>query len=186
MEKDLENLIWKNPKAAELISQNFPRMVDKIKDDFRELVKEGVTRILPSDFVVETGSPVSKFNSQIWIRHNSDYPEWKTCYGIETFSGFGYFGGQLICGIMQINENSVLLPKSLQKYDGRGGWIQYMAIKDVDERDLDFADMEFLSKLGLDATFRDSLVDKVVDEFRRFFGETKEDFLRVFKTIIND
>lgn len=38
--------------------------------------------------------------------------------------------------------------------------------------------MEFLARLGLDAKYMDSLVDKVADKLYKFFDRTKDEFLR--------
>lgn len=181
MEKDLENLLLANPKAAELIHQNFPKILNKIKSDFRELVIQELGEILPDDFVIERGNDVSKNNSQLWIKPQSNGKNWWPCYGIETFSGHGNFEGQLICGIICNKTNFDDLPKSLQHYDHRGWWMQYIAIKTPDGTDLDFADTEFITKLGSDHRYRDVLVAEIIKVFTAFFEETKDEFLRAFK-----
>lgn len=99
-QEELNEVMLSHMEEAEFIAQNYDKMVNKIRDNFRNrLIKELTASLNENFYEIKKGGDISKKYAQIWINLKSD-PKPVFKFGVESFSGKGNINGDLFVGIL--------------------------------------------------------------------------------------
>ncbi|MDQ0108482.1 hypothetical protein J2T02_003615 [Chitinophaga terrae (ex Kim and Jung 2007)] len=181
MEQQLNNLILDNIDSAALIVRNFESAVNKFRNEFRDEVALRIQKGLSSNYRLTKGLDVNKVNSQLWIEpaHLDNSP---IKYGIETFSGRGYFETKgIIYGLFSPTLKTFPLSESLKKFDSEGHWLQYSVVRDSQGNAITLNRPEYIKLLYSNGIFREETIQTIVTEFLIYFNETNEEVLNISK-----
>jgi hypothetical protein len=148
---ELTKLMLDNFEGSKYISENYDRVLNQLRDNFRkklmdelkvELKKEGYN----FEYLVEIGGPIQKNFAQIWIRMPQQ-PEFDFCFGIESFSGKGNLNGNLFVGIY--NQNNSPLIASLPDDNMISNlWRQVQPIKSKENNNINLSNAYWVKVLS--------------------------------------
>ncbi|MGJ8594132.1 MAG: PD-(D/E)XK nuclease family protein [Aquaticitalea sp.] len=98
-DKELFDVIIKNIEASRYIVDNYDRMVNRLKNRFRDDLKVALeTHFKEGPYDIRYDKKVENKYSQLWIHFKSN-PQPQILFGIEPFSGQGHKDGHLFIGL---------------------------------------------------------------------------------------
>lgn len=167
-ELQLTELMLKHYKEAEYITANFVKVSSAIKERVRQSVIKKLQVILEDKFIVEPGSTADKWFSQIWFKMKG-FEKNNLFFGLESFSGNGNYNGDLFIGVYYSGKDTSGYAQgndSLSKC-----WINTHLIPEFDGAKMNLRNSETLQKLHSNETFRNGLVDHIVNEACNYLKE---------------
>ncbi len=95
-EKEIDKLIINNLEAAKYVASAYKSSLQRIRENFRTTLMMELTKTL-KEYKVYNARDVNARHSALWIKSTkNDDPILK--FGLETFSGDGHYGGNLMLG----------------------------------------------------------------------------------------
>ena len=179
---DLKKLIIENIELSRAVSLNYYEVLTSIKIRFQTDIYNQLTGKVLKNWTVDLGKKANSPNASIWIKPpNVESALW---YGIETFSGTGFFKDQFIVGIIDMNRRyAEVFDKSFKKeaLQTKMPWLDYKIVKDHENNPLNFSDDSFLVRLESDSVYREGLVQHILNVFFDYFNSSHEVILELTK-----
>ena len=162
-QKDLElkRLVLQNLNEAELIANNYSKIINEVKNDFREELKK-LLQLEFSSYMIETRLQVHQTCASLWFR-SEELNEKRIWFGIESFSGKGHLDGNLFMGIYDEQTN---IPKHEAYNKLNDIWVHHQVLK-YHEKPINLEDKDFLKLLVNDKNLK-LIAEKVAKEISEF------------------
>lgn len=173
---ELQQLILKNYRSAELIARNFDQAKEKLCTQLRTAVIDELNqRLRETTYYAEEGSKITASYAQIWIRNK--YKENAPVYfGMEPFGtnpNYAIFHGIFTYGDVNFEQKAEVIRHN--QY-----WSNLEYVSDFEGVTLHLGNVEFIEKLFSFSHFFDGVVDHLCSSFMRYLeenGQLVEDYL---------
>jgi len=106
-DKELERLILENLEESRFIANNYNKVTDELKKQFRNKVKNSLREKLGADFEVRTHRKIDENYSKLWIQPRK-WLDTQLKFAIEPFSGKGNKDGYLFIGLYDKKDSQVV------------------------------------------------------------------------------
>lgn len=174
----LKAVIFDNIIEAKEIYENYQLILDQTKINFQNEVFEGVKQFIDNElWSVQIGNKADKYNAQIWIKPKEMKGN-SPCFGIESFSGRGFFASQIIIGVFCFDNTDTIKEEfGFNRIQGR--WLDPNEVS-IDNDSINFNDDLFISKIEKDLTYRELVKNTILNNFQEYFEKYKEVVLKLF------
>ncbi|TXE15703.1 hypothetical protein ES692_15605 [Psychroserpens burtonensis] len=135
-EKELGEIMLDNLLESEYISNNYQRVLNTIRENFRTALANSLCEKLDSEiFNIVIGDAIDKQYAQLWI-YIKGFENPQLCFGVETFSGVPINHGNIFVGILdqKAKESDFLALKTFTMLNEWWPHHQYLEI----EKDMTF------------------------------------------------
>lgn len=163
MKEDVDQIVLSNLKSSEIIAQAFHRIKFKIPYIIRQQLCEKLSSRLP-DYSVEALEKIEAFNSKIWFFSNRFSKDVRVCFGIEPFSGNGYYGRDLFIGILDLDSQNENIFKEYYDVAEIYGWWRGAKHFEFEKSKINLSDLEFLQSLSNQPLKLEMLIDSIVED----------------------
>jgi len=120
---ELKRVMLQNLNEAELIANNYQKLINEVKNDFREELKNILQKQF-SSFQLETRLPIHQHYSSLWFRSELLNKK-RIWFGVESFSGKGHLDGNLFVG-MYDDANFIENTEKLNSLNEK--WVHYQLL----------------------------------------------------------
>jgi hypothetical protein len=167
-ENKLVELMLQYFDEAEYIADNFTKIKLNIGEEVRRAVAERVQEILGDKYWVEVGAPITNVYAQIWLGLNR-FQDAKLHFGIESFNGSGWHGGQLFMGVYHNAGGSRSKFANIPGNSNTNAyWVDQYKLPELNGFPINFKNSGTLRKYHADLNFRKDLVVYISDEIIRY------------------
>jgi hypothetical protein len=163
---ELTKLMLDNFEGSKYISENYDRVLNQIRNNFRkQLIEKLQTSLDAKKYLVNEGASIQNKYSQIWISLIKQ-PEPEFQIGIESFSGRGNLNGNLFVGIYN-PKNAIEIAELLDENKLSNVWRQSRFIKTESNNKVNLSN-EYWMKV---------LADKNSSEYKRLIEKCEKDVI---------
>jgi len=166
-EKELIELMFNYFEESSFIASNFAEAQHTITEDLRQQVITALKSILPEKFNVVPGATSNKVYSQIWITLK-DKEKHGLQFGLESFSGKGFFNGGLFVGLFSnLNDGKhhpITLEHSIDNTKTSYWWIDQKQLPDFEGLPVNLSNSKLLLRLYKDEAFKKRLIDYIANQ----------------------
>lgn len=170
---DLKKLIIENIELSRAVSLNYREVLINIKNQFQQEIHDQLSGRIGEGWTVAIGKKANSPNASIWIKPpHVDSGLW---YGIETFSGTGFFKDQVIVGVIDMNRRYAQgFDKAFEKEtpQRRMPWLDYKIVKDHEGVAVNFNDDLLVVRLEKDTDYRKALTEHILKVFFDYFNQS--------------
>ncbi len=173
-EIEMTKSILKNYEAANYIHANIDKLINRIRETFRQaVIKELQSKLDNNIYRIEAGNTPDNLHSQIWIElvntKNSTLR-----FGVESFSGRGNKGGIMLVGVfdkliqgIKIDFVDGSIDTSFSKW-----WPVFRPLKTLENNTLHLNSGPLLNKLSdRDSPQFNELLDNTISQIIKFINE---------------
>jgi hypothetical protein len=174
-EKELAEIMLNNMVESEYISNNYQRVLNTIRKNFRTAIANDLSDNLDNEkFEVIIGDAIEKKYAQIWI-HIKGTKNDQLCFGVETFSGLAINHGDLFVGILD-TENTSSDFKVLKDFNTLNAWWpHHKKLLTVDENTFDLRDHSIIKLIrDKESDSCKKLIATCVDQIIEFVNTNTE------------
>jgi hypothetical protein len=173
-EKELFDIISDNLEESKYIVDNYQKLINTIRDSFRNDVKTSLENKLDKEkYTVEVGSNIENSYAQLWVTYTGKVNH-KLKYGIESFSGRGNKRGKMYVGIF--GKQALPELKHFGELERINAFWQHIAyLKTKDDNSLNLNSSVLLNRIRDKEAKYDALLDKVVKQIILFINSTEKD-----------
>lgn len=180
-QRELEKIILSNYEVSSFVASNFEKAAQNLKEKFRCDVINLLKVEIGDKYLIESGSPASFTNSQIWIKpisiHNSHL-----CFGIESFSGKNHFN-TLIIGIFNKNAPTKTGYSEIEGVDSYSNWwLNVKYFEDFQNKKIYLGSSETISLIYSDLDFRKGLLNDIVRQVKEYLDIEVERLINFINT----
>ena len=139
-EYELRELVLKNIEEASIIATKYNKVVDDIRDDFRDKVMEFL-QTETNNYTVNKLKNINSDFASLWF-NNENTVKNQRWFGIESFSGKGHAKTALFVGVF--DKQGISLADNSNALNKR--WILHQILK-FDNEDVDLSNLKFIQKI---------------------------------------
>lgn len=173
-EKELFDIISDNLEESKYIVDNYQKLINTIRDSFRNDVKTGLENKLDNQkYTVEVGANIENSYAQLWVTYTGKVNH-KLIYGIESFSGRGNKRGKMFVGVF--GKEALPELKHFEELERINAFWQHVAyLKTKDDNSLNLNSSVLLNRIRDKEAKYDTLLDTVVKQIILFINNTEKD-----------
>lgn len=188
MSEEIIKIIQKDFKSANEILKNYAQAKSNVLNSIRDKASEKLeNRLKEKYFIYKSEQTVDSYNSSIIIKHKN-YDNESTFFCINSFSGLisddRLLGKTLFVGILDYEQNNRLYfleEKKTKNIIEKGWWWEINPIKNFEEFNIDFSDLDFLQFIANDSSRINELVNHIVDFVSEYIDRNEELILKIFE-----
>ncbi|WP_266203373.1 PDDEXK-like family protein [Pontibacter kalidii] len=175
-QKNLNEIMLSHIRESAYIAENFAKVSATIKEGVRRSVLEKLKERFGATLTMAAGRDINDRYSQIWIKLKG-MEKRKMFFGLESFSGQGHKGGVLFIGVYNNSNKKNEYTEKSERFTSN--WYNLKELPNYDGYVLNFGNPDTLQKLHADASFKENLVDHIVNEVGVYL-EQHADLLRAY------
>ncbi len=168
-EKELIDLMFKYYEESAFIANNFNKVRQIIGEEIRQKVIAVLTAKLPPIYLVKAGKNAFNNYSQIWLSLKQ-FPNSVLTFGIESFSGIGWFEGNLFIGVYNDGAEKSKFGELCNNTNTNRWWVDQYLIKDLLQTKMNLSNPDTLKKLSSDNNFKEEFVNHIVTEVMEYLN----------------
>lgn len=176
-QEDLLNLLIQNYNEAEMITNNFYTLINKLTSEIRDEIIDLLNNS-NKDYFVSKGGNTSNVVSQIWIELNN-FKDKNFYFGIESFSAGSNANSYLFVGLYS-QGGKKYLGKTTNQYLNEY-WPSVVHYDKFEDFPINFKSKETLLKLNKNKDFRTKFIKHIVDVAINFIESERESLITIYE-----
>ncbi|OUR90921.1 hypothetical protein A9Q87_13375 [Flavobacteriales bacterium 34_180_T64] len=180
-EQELADVILNNLSESEYIANNYNKVLNTIRDNFRNAIATSLsTKLDKSRYEVLIGDAIHKNYAQLWIDIKGE-KEAQLRFGIETFSGKSISHGDMFIGILDKHGKGSQFP-SLSHFERLSEWWPHFKyLENKEEQTFSMSNQSILKAIQhVNSDTFNAFVALISNQIEAFVKENEE---HVFKYI---
>lgn len=173
-EKELTELILSNLEAGEYFTNNYFVVLNKIRERFRDSVKEQLQlKLGTKEYVVSVGEAIHKQYAQLWIDYKT-HNEKQFRFGVESFSGQQIDHGNVFVGIMDKHGHGSKFLSQSHFEQLNHNWPHYTYLKTAKGETFNLGEERILKMIkNSESESFGNFVDLIVNQIASFISDNE-------------